>query len=310
MRASSLFRRWLLTPVVSAFVVASQAATNAPSALSLPPAPTKSKAAPKYAPVPFVPATNVTRATATPKKPFNPDALAWKEKALNLKVKAGQPSVDFQFAFTNTTSETVVITGTQTSCGCTVARLPETPWKIAAGAHGEIAGSMNLLGKQGIVTKTVGVDYDGGRVNLSVTVDIPQPDPTQMREADRQRNLSVAAADRQAVFRGDCASCHATPTIGRRGRDLYVAACAICHDAPNRASMVPTLRDLKHPTDYDFWLTWIKNGKANSLMPAFDLKQGGILDQAQMESLAEYLDSSEFSKRAIKSSLPLSPGEK
>ena len=74
--------------------------------------------------------------------------------------------------------------------------------------------------------------------------------------------------------------------------------------------MVPALRELNHPVDYNYWLTWIQNGKINSLMPAFDLKQGGILDQAQMESIAEFLDGPEFIKRTIRSSLPLVPSTK
>jgi cytochrome c553 len=41
-------------------------------------------------------------------------------------------------------------------------------------------------------------------------------------------------------------------------------------------------------------MQWIRNGKPNSLMPAFDLKQGGILDEDQMASLADHLDSAAF----------------
>lgn len=241
---------------------------------------------------------------------IKPDALAWDAKLRELDAKEGQQSIDFKFALTNVWTNAVTINGTQTSCGCTVAKLPSTPWVIEPGGTGEITGTMNLFGKFGTVTKTVTVNSDVGSTLLTVKVNIPMPDPKKMRESDRQRNLAVASADRQAVFRGECAGCHVTPTIAKRGKELYSAACGICHDAENKASMVPGLRDLKHPTDYDFWLTWIKNGKPNSLMPAFDLKQGGILDQAQIESLAEYLDSPEFGKKVIQASLPVAPEAK
>jgi len=239
-----------------------------------------------------------------------PQALAWDTQTREIQAKDGEQSVDFKFTLTNVWTNAVTITGTKTSCGCTVARLPETPWVIPPGRGGEISGNMNLLGKSGTVVKTVTVSTDVGSILLNVKVHIAPPDPGRMRAADRQRNLAVAAADRQAVFRGECASCHVAPTVGKKGAELYATACGICHDAENKATMVPALRELKHPTDRAFWMQWIRNGKANSLMPAFDLKQGGILDQAQMDSLAEYLDSSEFSKRSIKSSLPLAPADK
>lgn len=232
-------------------------------------------------------------ATAATRLQF-PQALAWDAQTRELQAKDGQASVDFRFALTNVWTNAVTITGTRTSCGCTVAKLPETPWVVAPGQRGEISGSMNLAGKSGTIVKTVTVLSDVGSILLNVRVKIDPPDPNRMRAADRQRNLAVAAADRQAVFRGECASCHVAPTVGKKGAELYATACGICHDAENKASMVPALRELKHPTDRAFWMQWIRNGKPASLMPAFDLKQGGILDEAQMASLADHLDSAAF----------------
>lgn len=238
----------------------------------------------------------------------HPQALAWDTQTREIHAKDGQQSVDFRFALTNVWTNAVTISGTRTSCGCTVARLPETPWVIAPGQRGEISGNMNLLGKSGTVVKTVTVSTDVGSIMLNVKVHIAPPDAGRMRDADRQRNLAVAAADRQAVFRGECASCHVTPTVGKKGAELYATACGICHDAENKATMVPALRDLKHPTDRAFWMQWIRNGKANSLMPAFDLKQGGILDEEQMASLADHLDSAAF-KTASSSSSSTTPAK-
>ena len=232
-------------------------------------------------------------ATAATRLQF-PQALAWDAQTRELQAKDGQASVDFRFALTNVWTNAVTITGTRTSCGCTVAKLPETPWVVAPGQRGEISGSMNLAGKSGTIVKTVTVLSDVGSILLNVRVKIDPPDPNRMRAADRQRNLAVAAADRQAVFRGECASCHVAPTVGKKGAELYATACGICHDAENKSSMVPALRELKHPTDRAFWMQWIRNGKPASLMPAFDLKQGGILDEAQMASLADHLDSAAF----------------
>jgi mono/diheme cytochrome c family protein len=91
------------------------------------------------------------------------------------------------------------------------------------------------------------------------------------------------------VFRGDCARCHVTPTVGKKGGELYTTACAICHEAPHRATMVPDLRAIKTPTGKEFWTQWISNGKPGSLMPAFASALGGPLNDEQIQSLAELL---------------------
>jgi hypothetical protein len=66
--------------------------------------------------------------------------------------------------------------------------------------------------------------------------------------------------------------------------------CGICHDSPNRATMVPDLHKLTVPTNQDFWQTWITTGKAGTLMPAFAAAQGGPLNDVQIASLAAYLN--------------------
>jgi mono/diheme cytochrome c family protein len=96
--------------------------------------------------------------------------------------------------------------------------------------------------------------------------------------------------DRQAVFKGDCASCHIKKIEGKYGQPLFAAVCAVCHETENRATMVPDLRNLQVPTNVEFWRTWITAGKAGSLMPAFATSQGGPLNDMQIASLAAYLN--------------------
>lgn len=101
--------------------------------------------------------------------------------------------------------------------------------------------------------------------------------------------MKAALADRQAVFKNDCATCHLTPTVGRTGEALFRAGCAICHEAPHRATMVPDLRALKVQPTRDYWVQAIAHGKPGSLMPAFAESEGGPLTQSQIDSLADYL---------------------
>jgi mono/diheme cytochrome c family protein len=110
-----------------------------------------------------------------------------------------------------------------------------------------------------------------------------------MTAADRTNNMQLAMADRQAVFKGDCAVCHVKQGAGKYFKDLYDADCAICHEGPDRASMVPNLHTLKENTSPDFWRNWIAHGKPGSLMPAFSTAEGGPLDDLHISSLVRYL---------------------
>jgi mono/diheme cytochrome c family protein len=105
----------------------------------------------------------------------------------------------------------------------------------------------------------------------------------------RTRNMQIAHADPQAVFRGDCANCHSKPTLGKKGEELFTAACAICHESDQRAVLVTDLHALKQTPTKAYWEAWIRNGKVGSMMPAFALEKHGPLSNEQIDSLVDYL---------------------
>jgi mono/diheme cytochrome c family protein len=216
--------------------------------------------------------------------------LAWDADTKDQTVTNGTPEAHFTFNLTNVSPETVTINNVFTSCGCTVAKLPEQPWKLAPGTNGQIHVTMNLANKFGTVRKRITVNSDKGVKYLDVLTKIlPPPASEQMNSQNRAGNQKVAMADRQAVFRGDCARCHVEPTRQKYGLALYQTACGICHEAERRATMVPDLHALKENTNAEFWRNWITHGKAGTLMPAFSEKEGGILTDAQINSLVNYL---------------------
>jgi mono/diheme cytochrome c family protein len=181
----------------------------------------------------------------------------------------------------------VTILNVHPSCGCTTAELPPVPWMLLPGTNSIIKVSVNLAGKSGSLFKTVDVSTDKGKTTLMLRINIlPRP---AMTEAERAQGIAAAKLDRQAVFKGDCASCHAKGTEGKYGQQLFAQACAICHEANPRASMVPDLHNLKDQTSEEFWRAWITSGKAGTLMPAFASSQGGPLNDLQIASLAAYL---------------------
>lgn len=210
--------------------------------------------------------------------------------------KVGEAQASFVFNLTNVWTNEIVIERTATSCGCTVAKLPEQPWHLKPAAYGQIKVTVNLAGKPpGLIQKEVTVFTSAGNRMLTVIVNIPA---VAMTEAQRKANAEKALKDRQSIFhRGatadeDCASCHIDKGLGKSGPELYAADCGICHDSPNRASGVPDLAALTavKDTGFDYWKQWISDGgKVGSMMPAFAKIHGGPLTEAEVNNLAAYL---------------------
>jgi cytochrome c553 len=223
----------------------------------------------------------------TPPSATDPKAnpLVWDAMSKELTPKSGAETADFTFSVTNTSDSTVIVENAFGNCGCTTPKLPSKPWVLAPHTSGDMEVSVLLAGRSGDLFKNVTVNASNYPPQvLTLQVHLPA-DPGQMRAA----NVALATADRQAVFKGDCARCHVTPTAGKMSKDLFTAACGICHEAQPRATMVPDLRALNHSTDYNYWKVWIRDGKPGTLMPAFSNAQGGPLNDEQIESLATTL---------------------
>jgi len=228
----------------------------------------------------------VSNATIVSTQSTNP--LVWDAMFKQAKMEAMNQGLLFTFWVTNTSGADASILNTESSCDCTVAKLPSQPWALKPGESGSLGVKMNLLGRHGRVTKQVLVRTPHGEQILTVQADIPLT-PAPFNVSARQRDMMAAQKDRQAVFQGSCAACHALPAAGRMGEALFTKACAICHISTHRAAMVPDLAALSHATDAAYWRQWITHGKEGSLMPAFEKSAGGILDTNQIESLVEYL---------------------
>lgn len=220
--------------------------------------------------------------------------LAWDATAKGLTCQAGQKFAQFTFTATNVSANPVIVMGAQTTCGCTVAKLPSQPWVLAPGANGQIQVTVDLTDKVGTVGKGVMVVLSNAppeTLSVEAKISALLPPPPMMSEQDRARNTQIARANARAIFKSSCANCHIAGAKGHFGAELYAGVCGICHEAGNRqASMVPNLRQLKKPTDFNFWKNTISNGVTNSLMPAFAINNGGPLTDGQIISLAEYLD--------------------
>jgi mono/diheme cytochrome c family protein len=222
-------------------------------------------------------------------QPLPEGTLVWDSTTKETNVAAEAVDAQFIFNFTNASSDNVVVSNVRTSCGCTTAQLPPLPWTLPSGTNGQFGVKVNFAGKSGTLFKTVTVTTDKGFKQLMIKITILPPVMPKLSDADRERAVTAAKADRQAVFQGDCAKCHVKRGEGKYGKALYDADCAICHESEHRATMVPDLHAIKGPTNVEFWRTWIAQGKPSSLMPAFSTAQGGPLNDMQIATVANYL---------------------
>jgi len=221
--------------------------------------------------------------------PLPDGVLAWDATTKETNVMANTHMAHFSFSFTNVSTNPVVILSVRPSCGCTTTKLHPLPWTLAPGTNGQMDATVNLFTATGTLYKTLTVSTDKGSKTLLLKITIRPFEMPKMSDAERARNMKIATADRQAVFKGECATCHVQRGEGKYGKVLFDADCAICHEDKFRATMVPDLHALKTPTSFEFWRTWTAHGKPGSLMPAFSKVDGGPLSDMQIASLASYL---------------------
>ena len=226
---------------------------------------------------------------------YTPDkTLTWDAVFKEVRPKPGAEKGELFFQVSNDSNRPVTINQIRPSCGCTLTRHPNLPWTLKPGESDQIHLAVDLKGKHGTLTKSVSVFSSAGQKDLSFKIHISNPGKGRvktMSDSDRLKNIQIAAKDRQAIFKGNCKSCHYDATLGKQGEDLFVAACGICHETPHRATMVPDLSAAQKGIQRNqaYWTLWITHGKTGTLMPAFHQAQGGPLTSQQIQELADYL---------------------
>jgi hypothetical protein len=137
---------------------------------------------PQPAPVAIAPVVQTNKPVAPPQTVAAPDStdtmepniLAWDAVSKEYRAHTGETNAPFSFSLTNVSARPVVIYQTSTSCDCTVAKLPASPWTLASGASGKIDASIDLSDKVGIVTNSIIVYTSQGNRRLNVKAILPE----------------------------------------------------------------------------------------------------------------------------------------
>ena len=103
--------------------------------------------------------------------------IVWDAKTKKRNLNPGEEKAEFVFTLTNVSKAELVIYTTETTCDCTVANLPSSPWVIPAGGSGQIHVTLDVHGKQGTISKGVTVLTSKGNSFLTVEAMTPVPEP-------------------------------------------------------------------------------------------------------------------------------------
>jgi mono/diheme cytochrome c family protein len=197
------------------------------------------------------------------------------------------------FTIGNTGTDTLVITGTRPSCGCTAAVVDES--KVAPGKATRLRVTFDANNKpEGPIIKSV-----------TITSNSVEGSERMVRIQGRVVKSKLAHKETMhldGLFQGDCAKCHVDKGKGELGARLYEADCAICHglksDGKPGAELASTTM-LNHSPKQ--WESIIANGVPNTGMPAFHTKNKGPLGDEEIASLVEYMGA--FKKEAERNNM-------
>lgn len=127
-------------------------------------------------------------ATLTPATAPKQSAIKWDKEIHDFgDIEKGKP-VTYEFSFTNTTNETVLITTVKPACGCTAANYTKTP--VKPGDKGMVAATFNAA-SSGAFQKSVTIITNEGGVDTSKTVSFKGKviDPSAPTSTDKRTDI-------------------------------------------------------------------------------------------------------------------------
>ena len=98
---------------------------------------------------------NTASANVTPASAANAAAFKFEKESYDFGQITEGEKVSYEFAFTNTGKEPMIITGATATCGCTVPDYPHEP--IGPGESGKIGVVFDSSGKNGMQNKVISI---------------------------------------------------------------------------------------------------------------------------------------------------------
>ena len=176
------------------------------------------------------------------------------------------------FEFSNTGDTDLLIEKVVATSGSTKAVASSK--ELKPGEKGSIRVAIDMRGKKGFFSKTVDV-YTNDPIN---------PVTTLSMKIHIKDQIHLGQYNAQEIFTEKCSECHVDNGKGKTGWDLFKADCFMCHNAGKNTSL--STMSKKPRADM---LKSIREGVNNTLMPGFDQKNGGPLDEAEIRSLIELI---------------------
>ena len=219
---------------------------------------------------------------------YSPPKLTTPSTTVDLGLIPMEEHVGATLPISNHGGKLLTIKKVSTSCGCTIAKLKTMVLK--AGASTTLHVEMDTRLKLGPIQKTIDIDSnDPIRPRFSIKL-IGQVHPT---EKQKTHSGMLKVADRLALFKGTCKTCHVDKGVGKTGQELCIADCGMCHGVDGKGGVAPSLLKLAwhKPETLAYVRGIIANGAAmNPAMPPFSKQaHGGPLSEDQIDSLVNFL---------------------
>ena len=146
--------------------------------------------------------------------------------------------------------------------------------RLKPGEEGKINMSVDPAGKKGLVTKTAQV----------ITNDPAQPVITLTLTLNVKDSLHSGQFNATRIFGDGCRDCHVERGRGKKGLELFMADCFMCHNA----GMNTSISGMSKRPEKEL-LRAIADGVQMTMMPAWGLNKGGPLSESEIESLIKII---------------------
>jgi hypothetical protein len=123
----------------------------------------------------------LSAAPAKPTSTLTADNMQFVTKSHDFGTIPEGPAANFEFHFTNTGKEPIVIQKVQASCGCTTPSYSKDP--VLPGKEGIIKASFNTNGRPNAFTKSVTVLSNAGTTVLTIKGNVEKAPSTSVPEA-------------------------------------------------------------------------------------------------------------------------------